>query len=70
MPARASDRKKSAVRSMHVAVGDLEFEEIVEVLRKVWTVPDLPGLKGCAPCRSGLDRFVIEDIAIQRQIGG
>lgn len=68
MPARPA-RKKVAVKEMRIAVGDLEFDEIVEILRKAWTVPELPGLKGCAPCRSGLDRFVIEDI-VQSQIGG
>ena len=54
------------VRELSIAVSDVSFDEIVEILRKVWVVPELPGIKGCDPCRSGLDRFVIEDPAIRQ----
>ena len=37
-------------------------QEIVALLRDVWKVPKVPGIGGCDPCRSGLDRLVIEDI--------
>jgi hypothetical protein len=57
-----------AVREIRIAVGDQKFDEIVEILRKVWVVPELPGLRGCDPCRSGLDRVIIED-PLLRQIG-
>jgi hypothetical protein len=53
------------VREISLAVGNQSFDEIVEILRRVWVVPELPGIKGCDPCRSGLDRLVIEDPALR-----
>ena len=53
------------VREISIAVGNQSFDEIVEILRRVWVVPELPGIKGCDPCRSGLDRLVIEDPALR-----
>ena len=38
---------------------DTGFEEMVGILKEALTVPHLPGVKGCAPCFSGLDRFVL-----------
>lgn len=58
--AKASKRGV-AVRELRVAVPDVGFDEIVAILKKVWTVPRVPGIGGCDPCRSGLDRLVIED---------
>ena len=58
--------RTAGVRELHVALPNVGFDEIVQILRKVWTVPELPGIKGCAPCRSGLDRLVIEDIAFRQ----
>ena len=58
-------RKEPGIREISVALPDASFDEIVEILRRVWVVPELPGIKGCDPCRSGLDRFVIEDPAIR-----
>ena len=51
--------KRVAVRELRVAVGNVGFDEMVKVLREVWKVP---GIGGCDPCRSGLDKFIIEDI--------
>jgi hypothetical protein len=56
---------KAGVREIRIAVPDVGFDEIVALLRKVWTVPKLPGVGGCDPCRSGLDRLVIEDPAFR-----
>jgi hypothetical protein len=56
--------REPGVREIRLAIHDASFDEIVEVLRKVWVVPELPGIKGCSPCRSGLDRFVIENPAL------
>jgi hypothetical protein len=56
---------EAGVREIRVAVPDVGFDEIVALLRKVWTVPTAPGVGGCDPCRSGLDRFVIEDPAFR-----
>lgn len=58
-------RKTPGVRQITVALPDSSFDEIVEFLRKAWVVPELPGIKGCDPCRSGIDRFVIEDPALR-----
>jgi hypothetical protein len=44
---------------------DTRFEDIVAALKTVLTIPELPGFKGCRPCLSGLDRFIVEDI-VQR----
>ena len=62
-------RHATQVREISLAVGNVNFDEIVDILRKVWTVPELPGIKGCDPCRSGLDRFVIEDPAFRKSVG-
>ncbi len=52
--------RKVAVREVRVAVGNVGFDEMVKILREVWKVP---GVGGCDPCRSGLDKFIIEDIS-------
>lgn len=59
-------KQPAQVREVTLAVGNQSFDEIVEILRRVWVVPELPGIKGCDPCRSGLDRFIIEDPAIRQ----
>jgi hypothetical protein len=61
-----SKRQPVQVREISLAVPNASFDEIVDILRKVWVVPELPGIKGCDPCRSGLDRLVIEDPAIRQ----
>lgn len=62
------ERAAGGVKELHVALPDVGFDEIVQILRKVWVVPKVPGIRGCDPCRSGLDRLVIEDPAF-RQFG-
>ena len=42
------------------------FDEIVEHLKIVLTVPELPGVRGCSPCFSGLDRFIAESEVLQQ----
>lgn len=60
------DEKAAAgVKELRVAVPDSDFDEIVAFLRKVWVVPKVPGIRGCDPCRSGLDRLIIEDPAFR-----
>lgn len=54
------------VSEMSIVVPDIGFDDIVEILRKVWNVAELPGVRGCSPCRSGLDRFVIESPAFRK----
>jgi hypothetical protein len=59
-------KKKAAVSEIRLALKpDLPFNDIVAVLKETLTVPELPGVRGCRPCLSGLDRFIIEDIAMR-----
>jgi hypothetical protein len=56
-------RKLSPITELHVALAaDTSFEDLVKTLRVTLTIPELPGFRGCRPCLSGLDRFLIEDI--------
>jgi hypothetical protein len=65
----ATLKKTAQVRELRLALtSDMPFEKIVDVLKQTLTIPELPGIKGCRPCLSGLDRFVIEDIAARVNI--
>jgi hypothetical protein len=33
------------------------FDSLVGIMKEVLTLPELPGIKGCRPCLSGLDKF-------------
>jgi hypothetical protein len=53
------------VKHVTIALNETtNFKDIVSVLERVLTVPELPGIKGCAPCLSGLDRIIIENPAL------
>jgi hypothetical protein len=59
-------RKKAIVSEVRLALEpDMPFDDIVATLKETLTVPELPGIRGCRPCLSGLDRFIIEDIALR-----
>lgn len=59
-------KQKAAMTEMRLSLrSDMPFDEIVAALKVTLTVPELPGFKGCRPCLSGLDRFVIEDIVMR-----
>lgn len=59
-------RRKVAVSEVRLSVAsNTSFDELVNLLKQTLTVPELPGFKGCRPCLSGLDRFVIEDIVMK-----
>jgi hypothetical protein len=59
-------RKRAAIAELKVSINSqMPFNQIVAVLNKTLTVPELPGFRGCRPCLSGLDRLVIEDIAMK-----
>lgn len=45
---------------------DTPFDEIVTTLERALTLPEVGRFKGCAPCMSGLERFVLEDPALSR----
>lgn len=56
-------KRRAGVREVRFAVDSkTEFKELVSTLEKVLTIKDLPGIKGCAPCLSGLEKLVIEDL--------
>jgi hypothetical protein len=64
--AAVAKRQYSQVKEIRLTIGgDQDFDSIVETLRKVWVVQELPGIKGCNPCKSGLDRLIIEDPAFR-----
>jgi len=59
-------KKPAAVSELRLSVSpQMPFEDLVALLKETLTVPELPTLKGCRPCLSGLDRFIIEDIAMK-----
>ncbi len=63
-PRTVVPKRKIAVTEMHMALASsASFDDLVAALKVTLTVPELPGFKGCRPCLSGLDRFIIEDIA-------
>lgn len=50
------------VKHLTLALNDnTSFKDLTHMLERVLTIPELPGIKGCAPCLSGLDRIVIEN---------
>jgi hypothetical protein len=66
MATSTATRRKVAVTQMHVALtSSSSFDDLVAALKITLTVPELPGFKGCRPCLSGLDRVVIEDLAMR-----
>ena len=66
MATTTAARKKVAVSEVRLSVAaNTSFDVLVALLKQTLTVPELPGFKGCRPCLSGLDRFVIEDIVMK-----
>lgn len=60
-------KHKAAISQVVLSMShDTPFEDIVAVLKEALTIPELPGIRGCRPCLTGLDRFIIEDPAINR----
>jgi hypothetical protein len=57
-------RREPGVRQLVLALDSkTDFKQIVNVLERTLTFKDIPGIHGCAPCLSGIDRIVIEDLA-------
>lgn len=55
------------LREMRLALDSkTDFKQIVGVLERVLTIKDVPGIRGCAPCLSGLEKLVIEDLVINQ----
>ena len=54
------------ITEVHLALtSNSSFEDIVGILKQTLTVPELPGFKGCRRWLSGLERLIVEDIAMQ-----
>jgi len=66
MATTVTRKKAAAISEVRLSVNSsMPFEDLVALLKTTLTVPELPNFKGCRPCLSGLDRFVIEDIAMK-----
>lgn len=53
---------RNGTRELKIAVNpDTDFQQIVDILRESWVVPKQPGVGGCQPCMSGLDRLVVQN---------
>lgn len=53
---------RAGTKEIRIALAaDTDFDSIVKYLRQTLVVPEIPGIAGCDPCRSGIDRIVIED---------
>lgn len=60
--AEARRRPRVGTKEIRIALpDDTDFDTIVKYLRGSLVVPKIPGIGGCDPCRSGIDRIVIED---------
>jgi hypothetical protein len=47
------------------AAPEVEFDQVVTLLREVWTLRRNRAFHECVPCQSGLDRGVLEDPTFQ-----
>ena len=64
-PTRAA--KKFGPKEIRFSIDpNTPFEEMVGVLEKALTIPEIGRFKGCAPCMSGLEKFVLEDLAMRQ----
>ncbi|MFK7888565.1 MAG: hypothetical protein AB8G16_17020 [Gammaproteobacteria bacterium] len=59
--------ERIGTRELRISLkADTKFENIVRYLEKTLTIPEIPGINGCDPCLSGLDRLVLEDSVINQ----
>lgn len=55
-------KARPGIRALTLAVSSTtSFKDLVAHLEKTLTLPDLPGIRGCAPCLSGIDRLLLQD---------
>ena len=63
---KAAIKRKAAISEVRLNLAaNTSFDEIVSILKVSLTIPELPGFRGCRPCLSGLDRFVIQDLVMR-----
>jgi hypothetical protein len=61
-----TSKRKTGISEIRLSLSsDMPFDKIVATLKQTLTLPELPGFRGCRPCLSGLDRFLIEDPAVR-----
>ncbi|HKE95335.1 MAG TPA: hypothetical protein VKB34_13570 [Povalibacter sp.] len=61
---KAVRKGSGRISQLSIAVHpETSFEDLVKILRVRLTVPELPGIRGCNPCNSGIPKIVLEDIA-------
>ncbi len=66
----AAKRPAPGTREIRIAISpQTDFKSLVKALEKSLVVPKLPGVRGCSPCLSGLDRFVFESVMLERVRG-
>lgn len=66
MATKVARKPKAAVSEIRVSLtSDTSFNDLVSILKETLTIPELPGIRGCRPCLSGLDRFIIEDLVMK-----
>lgn len=59
---------RPGTREIKFAVApNADFDSIVRALKATLVVPELPGVRGCAPCLSGLDRLVLQSAILPTQ---
>lgn len=62
MATKRVTKRKAAFSEIRLTLApDTPFEDIVGILKESLTIPELPGFRGCRPCLSGLDRFILQD---------
>jgi len=63
----ASRREALGYKELAIQVRpDTDFQSLVKQLEIVLTLPELPDFRGCAPCLSGLDKFVLQSKILER----
>jgi hypothetical protein len=45
---------------------DTDFKSLVKQLELILTIPELPDFRGCSPCLSGLDKFVVQSHVLEQ----
>ena len=66
-PAAAAPATRLGTKEISFVIDpDTGFDQMIGILKEALTVPHLPGVKGCAPCFSGLDRFVLLSKVLER----
>jgi hypothetical protein len=58
---KVGGKRAVAVTEMKVTLPDGNSDQMIRTLTEILSLPKSRFFAGCAPCRSGLDRIIIED---------